>query len=148
MTKAIELYPPDPDYGALDGFPGIYGYSYQPIVDSFGKVLVQVKTESYSGDTYAVIEKDKQFGLLVLGWGSCSGCDALQGCGSYAEVDALIEKLEAGIVWRDSLPTLFAYMVDCDRDGDFYYHTEEWLPFLGRTFVLVFEHIRLRMNGY
>lgn len=148
MSKAMELYPPDTEYDGGVGFPYIYCYSYQPIVDSFGKVLVQVESQGYQGDTYAVIEKGKQFGLLVFGWGSCSGCDALQGCGSYAEVDTLIENLEAGIVWRGSLPALFSYMIDSDRDTSFYYHTEEWLPFLEKTFALVVEHIRYRMNGY
>jgi hypothetical protein len=49
-------------------------------------------------------------------------------------------------VWRDSLPTLFAYMIASDRDTSFYYHTEEWLPFL-ENLRSCGRHIRYRMNG-
>lgn len=73
-------------------------YDYQPILDSFGKILVQVDDSGYDGDSRVFYQfEDRTFGVLQFGWGSCSGCDALQACHSYEEVDELIAHLESQI---------------------------------------------------
>ena len=72
-SLAIKLYP-----GIKDSF--MFGPSdYQPIINHIGKVLVQEDDEDYQGDTFVLLEKDSKYGFLNIGWGSCSGCDAVQG---------------------------------------------------------------------
>ena len=66
---------------------------YQPIVDSFGNVLIQVDDADYQGDTRVLYEKDGKYGYLNFGWGSCSGCDALQACCNIEEIQELINSL-------------------------------------------------------
>lgn len=49
-----------------------------------------------------------------LAGGSCSGCDALEACDTYAEVDELINKLKDDIKW---LPR--KEMIE-------YFHSKDW----------------------
>ena len=58
-------------------------YSYQPLLESFGEILLKVDDEDYSGDSRLIFKKGEMYGFLIFGWGSCSGCDWLQGCNSY-----------------------------------------------------------------
>lgn len=93
-------------------------YDYDKIVETFGTILDSVKNKGYDGDTIYLLQKDNQFGYLVVGWGSCSGCDALMSCNTFAEIDALIEQLYLGIVWYDSKEELYNYInnKDCDLE--------------------------------
>lgn len=57
-----------------------YFWDYKPIVNSFGKIIIQVNDGDYQEDSYILLEDDGRYGYLSFGWGSCSGCDALQAC--------------------------------------------------------------------
>lgn len=57
--------------------------SYQPIMDSFGNIILQVDDNDYQGDSRLLYREDDRIGFLQFGWGSCSGCDSLQACHSY-----------------------------------------------------------------
>jgi hypothetical protein len=110
---------------------------YSPIINSFGQVLVQVDEDDYSGDTFALLSKDGQTGFLQFGWGSCSGCDALQGCESYKELGELIENLESGIKWFDSLAEAQAYVGNNSiTRGSYFYHVETWSTFKNQVLAL------------
>lgn len=103
---------------------------YDPIIQSFGDVLVQVDDNDYSGDTRALLRKDGRYGFLNFGWGSCSGCDGLQACSSYEDVEDLITSLKGDIKWFDTLAQAQAYIAnDEERQGSYYYHQEEWEKF-------------------
>jgi hypothetical protein len=103
---------------------------YTPIVRSFGKVLVRVDDEDYSGDTRVLLAQEGRYGVLNFGWGSCSGCDALLGCNSYEAVDRVIDALRAGIRWFDTLEEAQAYVADDEnRQYDYSYHEENWQQF-------------------
>lgn len=105
-------------------------YDYDPIIRFFGQVLAQVNDDDYSGDTRVLLRKDDRYGFLIFGWGSCCGCDALQVCSSYQEIDDLISKLENDIKWFDTLTEAQAYIADDqERQGSYYYHQEEWDEF-------------------
>jgi hypothetical protein len=111
--------------------------NYSPIINSFGQVLVQVDEDDYSGDTFALLSKDGQTGFLVFGWGSCSGCDALQRCESYKELGELIENLESGIKWFDSLAEAQACIGnDSITRGSYFYHVETWSAFKNQVLAL------------
>ncbi len=115
-----------PDYKeSLSSF-----YEYDPIIRSFGTVLVQNEDDNWSGDTRVLLRNGNRYGFLVIGWGSCSGCDALQGCRTFAEVDELINQIESDIKWFDSLAEAKAYIAnDEERSLSFYSHCGEWHEF-------------------
>lgn len=104
--------------------------NYSPIICSFGKVLVQVDAGAYSGDTLVLLSKNGLYGFLAFGWGSCSGCDALQACQTFADVDELIDSLESSIQWFDTLQQAQAYIANSnERLGSYYSHLDEWPDF-------------------
>lgn len=87
-------------YGIVEeSFHGVG--DYRPLLRSIGDVLVQVDDDDYQGDA-RVLFKDKdgeRYGVLIFGWGSCSGCDALQACESVKEIEGLRDELCRQIVW-------------------------------------------------
>lgn len=109
---------------ARDLFPGENFRSgaldYSPIVASFGVVCVRADGSGYyQGDSYVLYRDGDRFGVLVFGWGSCSGCDALQACGSVEEVDVLIDSLRDQIKWFPSGAEALTWIKSHDWEGDF-----------------------------
>ena len=131
LARMERLYPSD---GERDYYWG--ESSYQPMIEDFGRILVQVDDDDYQGDTRVVYEKDGKHGLLIFGWGSCSGCDALQACNSREETAELIESTEQSIKWFDTLNELIAYVADEDRKTSFYWHEEKWKDFVRQVEAL------------
>jgi hypothetical protein len=53
--------------------------NYDALIESFEmESLIQVDDDDYQGDSYVLFRNNDQFGILIFGWGSCSGCDALE----------------------------------------------------------------------
>jgi len=125
MSTSRELYPQGDDC-----YFGVYGY--QPILDSFGAIALQVDDKDYQGDSRVLYQERDLFGLLIFGWGSCSGCDSLQACTSHEEVDALIDRLSAQIKWL-SRDEMLAYFNSHDWEGDFCWHSEETREFVEKA---------------
>lgn len=99
-------------------------YDYQPMLDEFGEILIQVDGEGYSGDSFLIYKNDNKYGFLTFGWGSCSGCDALQACTTIDEVQELMDRLYNYITWFDSLQELKDYISDdASEELKWYYHT-------------------------
>jgi hypothetical protein len=130
MSKARELYGKELD----DSWFCVC--DYQPIVDSFGEVIVQDEDNDYSGDTRVIYYADGEYGFLNFGWGSCSGCDALQACRSEEDVNKLIESLEQDIEWFDTLKELKEYLTSKDRAVSYYSHEENWPDFVVKVLNL------------
>ena len=108
------------------GFFGVYDYN--PLVISMGvEVVIQESDNDYQGDTYMLAYDPEQckYGILVFGWGSCSGCDALQACDSWDEVEKLRDRMYDSIQWFDSMRELVLYMLTHDWRGDFSYHEKD-----------------------
>lgn len=102
MKKAKEIYEND----------RFSWYDYQPMLDEFGEILIQVDEEAYQGDSFLIYKNDNKYGFLTFGWGSCSGCDALQACDTIDEVQELMDNLYNAIKWFDSLQELKCYISD------------------------------------
>lgn len=115
MKTAAELYPKK----VGSDFPGFYDYT--PIVESFGTVVVREDQDDYQGDSWVLYHDAAadRFGYLCFGWGSCSGCDALQGCSSLAEVDELIASLHGQVQWK-SRDEMRRFLADHDWGGDWH----------------------------
>lgn len=131
LSRVDRLYPRDPNESYYWGES-----SYQPMIDDFGQVLVQVDDNDYQGDTRVAYFKDGKYGFLNFGWGSCSGCDALQACNSREETAELIEETERSIIWFDTLDELKAYITDELRKQSYYWHEDEWKEFADAVLAL------------
>ena len=120
MKKLFPAPPREPEYSRYE-----CNVSYDAIVAAFGhEILTKKEVGSYQGDTFYVLRDGDLFGWLTVGWGSCSGCDALQGCDSYQEVADLSNRIEDCIIWKDSRGELLSYLNHHDWEGD-YFHGEE-----------------------
>ena len=114
-----------------------YWYDYQPMLEEFGEILVQVDEDNYQGDSYLLYKRDNQYGFLIFGWGSCSGCDALQSCDNINEVQELMNQLYSDIKWFDSLEEVKKYLSkDAIQELKYYYRTTEFKQFKKQ----VYEH--------
>jgi hypothetical protein len=129
VVSSKEIYPE---------YEGGYGpSSYQPMLDSFGDILLQVDDDDYSGDSRVLYKKGDEYGFLIFGWGSCSGCDSLQGVNSHEELQYLIDGLESSIEWFKSLEHLKTRFKTKDWEGTWSYHSDTGKYFVQQ--VLVYE---------
>ena len=128
---AEEMYEGCANDGWFDG-----PYDYTPIIDYLGECLVRADEADYQGDTYVVLKKDKKYGLLVFGWGSCSGCDALQGSESYEDIGKLIEMFESSVLWFDTLDELKQHVTNRDGENSYFYHQDIWNYFVDKVRAL------------
>ena len=132
MKTAKELYPSHWEQEQNEKW--FFGPSnYQPIIDEFGNVLIQVDDHDYQGDSRVMYEKDGKYGFLIFGWGSCSGCDSLQACESIKDVQDLIDTLHNGIHWFDSLDELKLYFKEKDWQLEYAWHAEETKEFINKV---------------
>lgn len=84
-----------------------YTLGYGDIVLDMGvEILTEAEEDNYQGSSLYTVYRDGEYGYLEFGWGSCSGCDALQAARSWAEIDELKVNLYTSIEWY---PTLEAY---------------------------------------
>lgn len=104
--------------------------SYQPMLDSFGTILVQVDDNDYQGDSRVLYRDGQRFGWLQFGWGSCSGCDALQACDSFAEIEKLMEELCSQVRWFDSAAECLKFFNEHDWESDYSNDREEQKKFI------------------
>lgn len=96
-------------------------WEYEELVDSMGvKVLHSVDIGQYEGDTMSLVKEGCRYGLLVYGWGSCSGCDAAQGCRTVKEATELRDQIWNEIHWEDSKKSMHKYISDKDLALEWY----------------------------
>lgn len=132
-----ELYPfeyQQSQKGSYFWTPG----SYQPILDSFGKIVLQVNDDDYQGDSRVLYKRNGKYGLLIFGWGSCSGCDALQACDSPEEVMSLANELRDQIRWLPK-DEMLNYFKTHDWKGDFSWSQDETKDFVEKAIGLLGE---------
>lgn len=103
MKKASEIY---------NG--GEYWWDYTPMLEEFGDILLREDDEGWQGDSFLIYHNDNKYGYLSFGWGSCSGCDALQSCKTISEVQELMDSLYNEIEWYESIKELKESFDDTD----------------------------------
>lgn len=97
---------------------------YTPMVQSMGNIVVRSDIGSYSGDSIFMLQDRNDassYGLLTFGWGSCSGCDALQQCSNVEELQQLYDNIQSQIKWFDSVNELKKYIHSKDWELEFIY---------------------------
>lgn len=121
--------------------------SYDELIDSFEVLtLIEEHDDDYQGDSFYLFTDGRQFGILVFGWGSCSGCDALEGCDSEEEVIELRGDLWNSIVWR-SESEMIEYLRTHDSPSKWYYYTDAGRRF-DRKLLDWFEVSRIEGKDY
>jgi hypothetical protein len=105
---------------------------YQPIIEDFGKVIVQVDDNNYQGDTRVLLKKGRRYGVLIFGWGSCSGCDALQACKTKKQVDDLIEEMWKSIHWAGPKGML-KWFLEKDWEVEWSFHYDKTKDFINKA---------------
>jgi hypothetical protein len=94
---------------------------YGPLLNALrGQIIIKIDDHDYQGDSYLLYngyDGNNHYGILIFGWGSCSGCDALLSCDTWEEVETLRKHLEASVKWGTKAETL-AYLKDHDWQGD------------------------------
>lgn len=127
MKTIAEIYPEFAELGG--GYSSLYDYG--PLIEGFGyEVAVRVDDEDYQGDTRILYRDGGKYGVLIFGWGSCSGCDALQACSSLSEVEELQQELHTAIKWYDTAADALLYFNTHDWEGDYCWHQEETRKFI------------------
>lgn len=104
---------------------------YNELVGALG--LEVIKTEdfgSFQGDTITLVKEGERYGVLVFGWGSCSGCDALQACHEWSQVDELALDLYRAIRWSDTREGIAEVVEDADHRNEWFLYDEEAKAFL------------------
>ncbi len=129
MKTAIELFLEEKD----KTWHHIYLSDYQPIVEEFGNIVLQESDGGYQGSTWVLYQDGEKHGFLRFGWGSCSGCDALQACRSIDEVQSLMDYLWQSIMWFDSKDETVKFFTEHDWKGDWDYKIEEAARFVERV---------------
>lgn len=122
-----------------------HGLGYDDLVLTFTDEIVSLKEfGSYQGDYVYRVKRDGKEGLLVVGYGSCSGCDALQAALGYAyeevdfltklpDVEALADQLEGDIIWSaTSLGESMVARVESKHQGDWWGHEADLYRYLIR----------------
>lgn len=123
MRTAKELYDDgDCDYHCW--------YDYQPMVEEFGQIIVQGQNRDYQGDTWILYRKGGKYGYLCFGWGSCSGCDALQSCNTIEDVQDLMDSLYVSIKWFGSRIEALSWFNSHDWEGDYSWGDTEFRDFV------------------
>lgn len=107
-----------------------YVGDYQPMIDAFGNMVAQQEIGSYQGDTLVLYDNDGRIGFLVFGWGSCSGCDALQACDNIEEVQELCDDLQRRIEWFNSKEDALKWAKEKDWETEWFLYEEEGNEFV------------------
>jgi hypothetical protein len=98
--------------------------SYDSLVASAGTIIKDWNIGDWQGDYVYLLKNGNKFGFTVVGYGSCSYCDALQSCDNQEEVDILKESIVKGIFWGTA-EEVEAYAIKEDANR-WYYHEHEW----------------------
>lgn len=113
--------------------------SYDTLVESAGTIIKDWNIGDYQGDAIYLIKKDDKFGFVVVGYGSCSYCDALQSCENQQEVDALRQSIINSIFWGTA-EEILDYAIN-DHSNRWYFYADEWKTIKARLKALLKKHI-------
>lgn len=118
MKKTLREFYPDVEEGSLM----MWRKDYNSLLKSLDyEILLKCDEDDYTGDSLVLFKNDNQYGFLCFGWGSCSGCDELEACTTWEQLEELRETLDKDIIWRDSLQEIKDYIKSAEDLGNPYY---------------------------
>ncbi len=98
--------------------------SYDSIVASAGTIIKDWNIGDWQGDYVYLLKNGNKFGFIVVGYGSCSYCDALESCENDDQVQELKKEIVDRIFWGTAAD-IEAYAIN-DHANRWYYHEHEW----------------------
>ena len=119
MKSLKEVYPlleQEPPYGndddaAWDDYYAKSEPTYKSLVESMGVDVLHSKfCGQYQGDAVFVLKRASFYGWLVFGYGSYSGCDALEASRSFEALDRLRTDLYNSIRWFPTKGELLTFL--------------------------------------
>lgn len=136
MKTIQECYPDDIQE---DGSTIAYGVGdYGPLLESLGhEILLQVDDNDYQGDSRVLYRDGERYGLLVFGWGSCSGCDSLQACSTVKDIEELRDRLVSDIIWKDSAREMLDFIQTRDWELQYSWHADETKQFVQEAVAIL-----------
>ena len=110
---------------------------YDKLLESFGcEIILKVDDDGYEGDSRVLYHLNGRYGLLIFGFGSCSGCDALQACQTFDEIEDLRKRFITSIHW-DTAEGMHHYIANKDWELEYCYHQEETKRFIDEALKLL-----------
>lgn len=114
--------------------------SYEDLFAAGGLTVEAYKMfGSYQGDAIAVVSDGQRKGIAVFGYGSCSGCDALEAAQpwfdepkDWSKMNSLAESMISDIKWADgrTLGAVAAALIDDKYPADWFVYDVECKDFL------------------
>lgn len=112
-------------------FKAGYDVTYEGLVElGAGAVIVKEMIGDYQGDYHFLVKDGEKYAHVVTGYGSCSGCDALQDCeDSFSEMAELGNAICDSVVWK-SQEEMMKHIEEHDVGGSWYgQEKEQWASF-------------------
>jgi hypothetical protein len=107
-------------------------FDYSPIIENIGNVIIRVKDKDYQGSTRLLLEKDECYAIFVYRWGSCSGCDTLQACKSYENVQKIMDNFNKRVEWKNKEEIVSQIKSEWLNKENLDWHEEEELDFISQ----------------
>ena len=145
FTPIKEVYPGWDEENQFEFAWDVQDTTYDPLLKSMGfEIILQEDEDDYQGDSVVLFGHGEYRGILIFGWGSCSGCDALKGCFSYQDIEELRENLCSGTRWFKTSRECLEYLENNDWEGEYIFHNgkEFWDTFYNKCRGLLTLEIR------
>lgn len=113
-------------YGDDEPIHGVHAYVALATEEDDEVIYEQDVDDDYSGDLIAVIRRAGQWGFLQTGYGSCSGCDAIQDAlyGGIDQLRTVRDEVRAKVHWEPSKADLVAYIEARTPENDWWLDSE------------------------
>jgi hypothetical protein len=108
-------------------------YDYVPMLKEIGNIVLQVDEDDYQGDSWVLYDNDEKIGYLNFGWGSCSGCDALQACTTISEAQSLFDDLMSSVKWFGNIDEAIEYFESDARRMDYAWSYQDFRDFVHKS---------------
>lgn len=106
-----------------------YEYYYPPmgydeIVATQGEVIGQWVMGTWQGDYIYLLKNKDKYSFFVIGYGSCSGCDALESCENDEEFNELKQDIINRIAWGTKQEIVDH--INNEEANRWYFHEDGW----------------------
>lgn len=132
-----------------------YELDYEHMVRAWGWTVLSFDTcGSYQGDHVVLLADGDRRGFLMIGYGSCTGCDALEAARPYdyddeppadwSEVVEIYERLRGEVHWEPdaaSLADWIEHQIATEGSGTVWYWYDDEVKNVSRRYVEVLRSV-------
>lgn len=110
--------------------------SYDDMINHMcDEILFEENTGEYQGDLYYVLRQGDQYGLAIIGYGSCSGCDAYKACVSDEDFETLFDNIRNSIRWFPDHKSMLTYILNDENKSSNWWMNEKEIPGKMKNFL-------------